>query len=84
MSLTRRVQLLLDDERYQRVAAQAHARKASVNQVIREAIDRAYGDPVLERRRRAAARVILSAAPMPVPDPEELKRELDELRSGGS
>lgn len=59
---------MLDDERYQRVRAVARQRKTSVAAVIREAIDR--GLPAPQRRRRAAAQMILSAEPMGVPAPD--------------
>jgi hypothetical protein len=74
--LTHRLQLLLDDERYERVHALARQRGTSVAAVIREALDR--GLPATQRRRSAAARRILAAAPMDVSD---LPGELEELRS---
>jgi predicted DNA-binding protein len=73
--LTHRLQILLDDERYERVHALARQRGTSVATVIREAIDR--GLPAAQRRRSAAARRILAAEPMEVGD---LLTELDELR----
>jgi predicted DNA-binding protein len=73
--LTHRLQILLDDERYERVQALARQRGTSVATVIREAIDR--GLPAAQRRRSAAARRILAAEPMEVGD---LLTELDELR----
>lgn len=73
--LTHRLQLLLDDERYERVQALARQRGTSVATVIREAIDR--GLPATQRRRSAAARRILAAEPMLVAD---LLAELDDLR----
>jgi predicted DNA-binding ribbon-helix-helix protein len=73
--LTHRLQLLLDDERYQRVQTLARQRGTSVAAVIREALDR--GLPPTQRRRSAAARRILAAAPMEVGD---LIAELDDLR----
>jgi hypothetical protein len=73
--LTHRLQLLLDDDRYERVHALARQRGTSVASVIREAIDR--GLPTTRRRRSAAARRILAAEPMDVAD---LPAELDELR----
>ncbi len=73
--LTRRLQLLLDDERYERVHALARQRGTSVAAIIREAIDR--GLPAAQRRRSAAARRILAAEPMDVAD---LRAELDDLR----
>jgi hypothetical protein len=76
--LGRRLQVLIDDERYRRIAAEARRRKASVGSVVREAIDLAF--PVSTATRRSAAKEILSASRMPVPDPKALRRELDELR----
>jgi hypothetical protein len=73
--LTHRLQILIDDERYERVRAVAQQRGTSVASVIREALDR--GLPTTQRRRSAAGRRILSAAPMEVSD---LLTELDELR----
>jgi hypothetical protein len=74
--LTHRLQLLLDDERYERVHALARQRGTSVAAVIREALDR--GLPATQRRRSAAARRILAAEPMDISD---LPAELEELRS---
>lgn len=77
--LERRLQILLDEARYQRVAAEARHRGVSVASVIREAIDRAL--PATAPQREAAADRILSAPDMPVPpDPSGLKAELEELR----
>jgi hypothetical protein len=73
--LTHRLQILIDDERYERVRALARQRGTSVATVIREALDR--GLPATQRRRAAAARRILDATPMEVGD---LLTELDELR----
>lgn len=78
MSFDRRLQLLLDEERYARVAALAGQRGISVAAVIREAIDRGLPHP--ERLRAAAARQLLEAEPMDVPDVPELLEELAELR----
>jgi hypothetical protein len=76
--LERRLQILLDDARYRRVAAAARERKTSVAAVIREAIDQAL--PVDLERKRAAWAEIKKAEPMPVPETvEELKAELAEL-----
>jgi predicted DNA-binding ribbon-helix-helix protein len=73
--LTHRLQLLLDDERYERVHTLARQRGTSVAAVIREALDR--GLPATQRRRSAAARRILAAELMPVGN---LLTELDDLR----
>lgn len=75
-SLDRRVQLLLDETRYRKVAGEAKRRQVSVAAVIREAID---GLPASADRRRDAIAELLAADTMPVPgDPSDLRRELDE------
>ena len=77
----RRLQILIDEPRYRRLAAHARERKVSVAEIVREAIDLAL--PADAARRMRAGRRILAAEPMPVPDSvEELKAELDGLRSG--
>ncbi|MGH2854675.1 MAG: antitoxin [Solirubrobacteraceae bacterium] len=77
MSLEHRLQILLDDERHQRISAVARERGVSVAAVVREAIDRGVTNP--DAQRRAAARRLLEASDMPVPEPSELRAELDAL-----
>jgi hypothetical protein len=77
--LTHRLQILLDDERHERIAAAAQQRGVSVATVVREAIDR--GLPGAEHRRRTALRHLLDAPDTPVPDVAELRAELETLRS---
>lgn len=79
MSLDRRLQILLDEDRHARLVAVARERGVSVATVVREAIDR--GLPAPDARRRAAARRILATEPIPAPDPEDLVRELDDMRA---
>lgn len=74
--LSRRLQILIDDERLRRLEAEAARRQVAVAVVVRDALDAAY--PVDRSTRQAAAARILSAAPMPVPDPPDLRAELDE------
>lgn len=76
--LDRRLQILIDAERYDRLVAVADARGVSVATVVREAIDR--GLPAPDDRRRAAGVRILAAPDMPVPDVDELLAEIDALR----
>jgi hypothetical protein len=71
----RRLQLLIDRARYERVAIQARRRRVSVAMVIRDAIDLAL--PADTDERRAAYEAILGAAPMSLGSPEELRAELD-------
>jgi hypothetical protein len=80
--MERRLQILLDEERYRKVEREAERRGTSFAAVIREAIDRL---PLGTDDRRAAIAAILSAEAMPVPaDPSELRRELDAARGGGT
>jgi hypothetical protein len=75
----KRLQILLDEARYERVSALARSRGVSVAAVIREAIDRGLGMTV--DIRAEALETILNAPPAPVPDdPAELVTELHEMR----
>ncbi len=78
LMLKERPQVLIDHEQRQRLEQEARRRGTSVGHLVREAIDLALpgGGP----QRRAAAGRLLAAPPMPVPDVEELRRELDEIR----
>lgn len=78
MSMDHRLQLLLDEDRYRKVADVARQRGTSVASVIRDAIDRGLPSP--DRRRASAARRVLAAEPMPVPEVAELIAELSDLR----
>lgn len=77
--LEHRLQILIDDERHSRITAVARERGVSVATVVREAIDRGIG--VSAGRREAAARRLLDAPDMDVPDIDELTSELDALRA---
>jgi hypothetical protein len=79
MPLEHRLQILLDDERHQRIASVARERGVSVASVVREAIDRGLTGPAT--RRRGAGRRLLEAPDMPVPEPDELHEEIDALRA---
>lgn len=71
-----RLQVLLDESRYQEVAQEAERRRASIGAVIHEAID--CLDAQTDRQRQAIAS-LLAAASMEVPeDRRELRRELDD------
>jgi hypothetical protein len=73
--LDHRVQILLDDERYQKVAREARRRGVSIAAVVRDALDRLPADATV---RRSAIDAILAAEPIGLPaDPAELRRELD-------
>lgn len=79
-TLERRLQLLLDQERYERVAAEAKESGRSVNAVIREAIDAHY-PPGAEARSVAWQRffdLTDSHQSGPAETLEEIKASLDE------
>lgn len=78
--LNRRLQILVDDERFERLARESDRIGAPVGELVRRAIDREF--PPLERNaeRERAGRDLLAMAPPPgegpEPDWEEQKREL--------
>ncbi len=78
--LTRRLQVLLDEERYARLAGRASDRGTSIATLVREAIDSRF--PAVDPDKRLAAARILAADPMPVPDdPDGLKSEIAQTRT---
>lgn len=74
----RRLQVLVEDEQYRALDAVAAERGVSVASIVREALSR-YLQAGPEQTREAAER-ILSAAPMRVGEPGELRGELEHLR----
>lgn len=74
--MTRRLQILLDERRYDLLEREAQRRGASVAALVRDAVERVYGVP--EEERRDAVERFLSAEPVPVKDWSEEKRELRE------
>lgn len=78
--LNRRLQVLLDEERYERLEREAERRGAPVASVVREAVDRLLAE---ETDRRAAGDRLLAAAPMPVGEWAEMKKEIVEAAGRG-
>jgi hypothetical protein len=76
--LNRRLQVLVDDERYERLARESERVGAPVGELVRRAIDHEY--PSKESDRAAAVRALLAMPPPPgegpEPDWEEQKREM--------
>lgn len=75
--LTRRTQILLDEERHARLSEEAKDRGTSVAELIREAID--YRFPVTSSDRRAAGAEFLRLSeeePMFDLSPEEVRAEI--------
>lgn len=74
--LQRRLQILIDDARYQRLQDRARDRGTSVAAVIRDLVD--TGLPASDAARREAADFILNGASTPVPDdPRDIRREIE-------
>ena len=73
-SLTRRTQLLLDDELHRRLRETAAQRGISMGALIREAIDEKLSR--VQDTRAQAIQELLDAEPMPVDDWPVMKRQL--------
>jgi predicted DNA-binding protein len=80
-SLTRRTQLLLDDDLHRRLREIATQRGISIGALIREAIDEKLSS-VQDARARAIDK-LLAAEPMPVEDWPALKKQMLEDRYAG-
>jgi hypothetical protein len=78
MSLDRRLQVLIDEDRERRLADEAARRGVSVATIVREALDLVL--PVTGHDRALAAQRIVAAEPMDVGTVEALKAELDDAR----
>lgn len=78
--LNHRLQVLLDDDRYERLKRESEVSGVPIGAIVRRAIDREVpGDG--DSRHDAIAR-LLAAEPMPVPDdPADLKAEIRAARS---
>jgi hypothetical protein len=80
--LTRRLQVLIDDERYERLRRESERTGAPIGAIVRAAIDERIGGAPDRERMRAAADRILSAPRPPGREPDwEVQKEkmLDEM-----
>jgi predicted transcriptional regulator len=77
-SLTRRTQLLLDDELHRRLREIAVQRGISMGALIREAIDEKLSS--VQDTRAQAIDELLAAEPMPVDDWPAMKKQMLEDR----
>ena len=78
MHMSHRLQILLDEEQYDRLTQRAKAQGRSVGALIREAVDHMWTGTDI--RKAALLDAILADGPMPVPEPADLALELDEIR----
>jgi hypothetical protein len=76
-TLKRRLQVLIDDDRYERLRRRAEETGDSVGEVVRGAIDEAI--PRVDPDRAKAIDELLALPPMPVDDWEVMKREIEEM-----
>jgi len=72
--LTRRTQVLLDDERYARLERRADETNRSIGALVRDAIDVAY--PERGPGRKDAFELLRNSPPADHGSPEEIKREI--------
>lgn len=80
--LTRRTQLLLDDDLHRRLRETAAQRGISLGALIREAIDEKLSR-VQDDRAKAFAK-LLAAPPMPVDDWPVMKQQMiEDMNAGG-
>ncbi len=76
--LTRRLQVLVEPEQYDRLERFARDQGVSVGEAVRDAIDRVAGTD--RERRQTAAERFLAMTDIDLPDnPANLDREVDEL-----
>lgn len=81
-TLNRRLQVLVDDDRYARLERQARAQRTSVATIVRQALDLVYPATGDEQRWRAVDR-ILDAEPIDVGDWDELSDEIESAMERG-
>jgi hypothetical protein len=73
-TMTRRLQVLLDEERYRRLEQAARRRRSSVATLVRDALDRTYG--LQGPDATEAADRFLARLPLDVGDWTEAKRDI--------
>jgi hypothetical protein len=85
-TLSRRTQLLLDEERHARLAEEAQRTGRSIGALVREAIDVRFEREEQAERRRAAAGELLGAPRLGdrEPDWSEVERELLDASPAGA
>ncbi|MFY9264756.1 MAG: hypothetical protein WAO61_04945 [Solirubrobacterales bacterium] len=76
--LNRRLQILIDDDRFGRVEREAASAGISLGEFVRRLIDGALDAPERMNRQREALELLLSAPRMDVGSGEELRALIDE------
>ncbi|MSQ14696.1 MAG: hypothetical protein EXR50_02390 [Dehalococcoidia bacterium] len=79
---TKRLDIRLDNERHRKLRELAAEHSATVSEIVRRLIDRAYED-ILQARRRHAARELAQLEIEDVPDPQTLSRQLEGAYDSG-
>ena len=83
--LNRRLQVLVDDERFELLSRESEQSGTPVGELVRRAIDHEYARPVDEIERERAGRALLAMPPPPggahEPDWEDQKREMLDQRA---
>ena len=76
--LKRRLQILVDDDRFERLAQESERTGAPVGELVRRAIDHEFPQANRRAGRERAGRELLAMPPPsgPEPDWEEQKREM--------
>jgi hypothetical protein len=76
--LNRRLQVLVDDERYHLLARESERLGTPVGELVRRAIDHEYSRPTADSERERAGHALLAmpVAGGPEPDWEDQKREM--------
>jgi hypothetical protein len=77
--LRRRLQVLIDDDRYERLAAESERVGAPIGELVRRAIDREYPGAQDDRAAAAASLLAMPAPAGSEPDWGDQKRDLLDL-----
>jgi hypothetical protein len=78
--LSRRLQILIDEPRYQLLEREAQRTGQSIAELLRSSVDAVYGVDRADRRR--ALEEILAEEPMPVEEWSRMKQEMLDTLSG--
>jgi len=82
---TRKVQVTLDEDQYERLADIARRQEKKLARVVRESIVRYCLEPEIERKKRAAIESLLAVEPTPVPeDYSTWEAEYSERKAGAA